>query len=48
MKTIFNANHFYKFQIHAGSHPIVTAIPAIPVVEIDKEIEEEELPPLID
>ena len=47
MKTIFNANHFYKFQIHAGSHPIVTAIPAIPVVKIDKEIEEE-LPPLID
>src|SRR5882762_11388439 len=46
--TIFNANNFCKCQIHAGSHPIVTAVPAISVVEIDKEIDEEELPPLID
>jgi hypothetical protein len=39
---------FCQFQIHANSHRTVTAVPVIPVVEIDEEINEEELPPLID
>jgi hypothetical protein len=34
-------------QIHADSHPTMTTVPVIPVIEIDKEIDEE-LPPLID
>ena len=37
---------FCQFQLHADSHHTTTTVPVIP--EIDEEINEEELPPLID
>jgi len=36
-----------QYQIHADSHPTMTTVPVIPVIKIDKEIDEE-LPLLID